>query len=43
VSVVPLPYDVDAFSIDLLHTRRAMTDPALRWFIELVNRVCRKL
>ena len=43
VSVVPLPYEVDAFPIDLLHTRRAMTDPALRWFIELVNRVCRKL
>lgn len=43
VSVVPLPYDVEAFTIDLLHTRRAMADPALRWFIELVNRVCRNL
>ncbi|UQD76054.1 LysR family transcriptional regulator [Bradyrhizobium japonicum] len=40
VSVVPIPYDVEPFTIDLLHTRRAMADPALRWFIELVNRVC---
>lgn len=43
VSVVPVPYDVEAFNIDLLHTRRAMADPALRWFIELVNRVCKEL
>jgi len=43
VSVVPVPYDVEAFNIDLLHTRRAMADPALRWFIELVSRVCRDL
>jgi len=43
VSVVPLPYDVGAFTIDLLHTRRAMADPALRWFIDLVDRVCREL
>jgi DNA-binding transcriptional LysR family regulator len=40
VSVVPIPYDVEPFTIDLLHTRRAMANPALRWFIELVNRVC---
>ncbi|MGY4502177.1 DNA-binding transcriptional LysR family regulator [Bradyrhizobium sp. GM24.11] len=43
VSVVPVPYDVEAFTIDLLYTRRATTDPALRWFIELVNRVCKEL
>lgn len=43
VSVVSLPYDVEAFTIDLLHTRRAMADPALRWLIELVVRVCRSL
>lgn len=43
VSVVPLPYDVEVFTIDLLHTRRAMADPALRWFIELVNRIGGKL
>lgn len=43
VSVVPLPYDVEAFTIDVVHTRRAMADPALRWFIELVIRVCRSL
>lgn len=43
VSVVSLPYDVEAFTIDLLHTRRAMADPALRWLVELVVRVCRSL
>jgi DNA-binding transcriptional LysR family regulator len=43
VSVAPVPYDVEPFTIDLLHTRRAMADPALRWFIELVNRVCKEL
>jgi DNA-binding transcriptional LysR family regulator len=43
VSIVPVPYDVEAFTIDLLHTRRAMADPALRWFIELVSRACREL
>ncbi len=43
VSVTPVPYDVEAFTIDLLHTRRAMADPALRWFIDLVNRVCEGL
>ncbi|MCK1274611.1 LysR family transcriptional regulator [Bradyrhizobium sp. 61] len=43
VSIVPVPYDVEAFTIDLLHTRRAMADPALRWFIKLVGRVCREL
>ncbi len=42
VSIVPVPYDVEAFTIDVLHTRRAMADPALRWFIELVSRVCRE-
>ncbi|MBC9876598.1 LysR family transcriptional regulator [Bradyrhizobium sp. INPA01-394B] len=43
VSVVPVPYDVDAFNIDLLHTRRAAADPALRWFIEVVGRVCKEI
>lgn len=43
VSVGPVPYDVEAFTIDLLYTRRATTDPALRWFIALVDRVCKKL
>ncbi|WP_187434767.1 hypothetical protein [Bradyrhizobium cytisi] len=42
VSIVPVPYDVEAFTIDLLHTRRAVADPALRWFIELVDRVCKE-
>ncbi|WP_051311126.1 LysR substrate-binding domain-containing protein [Bradyrhizobium sp. Cp5.3] len=43
VSIAPVPYDVEAFTIDLLHTRRAAANPALRWFIELVNRVCKTL
>ncbi|MBW7973924.1 LysR family transcriptional regulator [Bradyrhizobium sp. BR 10289] len=43
VSVVPVPYDVEPFAIDLLHTRRAMADPPLRWFIELVGRVCKEI
>lgn len=43
VSIAPVPYDVAPFAIDLLHTRRAMTNPARRWFIALVNRVCTKL
>jgi DNA-binding transcriptional LysR family regulator len=43
ISVVPVPYDVEAFNIDLLHTRRAMTDPALRWLVELVSRVCKEI
>lgn len=41
VAVVPLPYDVPAFTIDLMHTRRVMADPALRWFIEMISRVCK--
>ena len=32
-----------AFTIELLHTRRAMADPALRWFIEMVDRVCKSI
>ncbi|MDI4234002.1 hypothetical protein OZ411_14375 [Bradyrhizobium sp. Arg237L] len=43
VSVVPIPYGAERFTIDLLHTRRAMNDPTLRWFSELVSRVCKKL
>jgi DNA-binding transcriptional LysR family regulator len=43
VSISPVPYDIEPFGIDLLHTRRAVADPALGWFIDLVNRVCKKL
>ncbi|MDI4236704.1 LysR family transcriptional regulator [Bradyrhizobium sp. Arg237L] len=43
VSIAPVPYDVEAFTIDLLHTRRAAANPALRWFIALINRVCKEL
>ena len=41
VTVVPLPYDIPAFTIDLIHARRAMADPALRWFTEMISRVCK--
>ncbi|MGH6712243.1 MAG: LysR substrate-binding domain-containing protein [Bradyrhizobium sp.] len=40
VAVVPLPYDVPAFTINLMHTGHAMADPALRWFIEMISRAC---
>lgn len=43
VSIARVPYDVEPFTIDLLHTHRAAADPALRWFIDLVDRVCKKL
>lgn len=43
VAIVPLPYDVAPFAIDLLHPRRAMADPALRWLIGMIDRTCREL
>jgi hypothetical protein len=41
VAVVPLPYEVTAFTIDLIHARGAMADPTLRRFIEIIDRVCK--
>ncbi|CAN7283236.1 LysR family transcriptional regulator [Bosea sp. LjRoot237] len=43
VTLVPLPYEVPAFAIDLLHSRRATTDPALTWFLATIERVGRSL
>ena len=43
VAIVPLPYEVPAFTIELIHARRAMADPALCWFIEMVDRVCKSI
>jgi len=36
VAVSPLPCKVPAFDIDLLHARRALSDPALRWFTDAI-------
>jgi DNA-binding transcriptional LysR family regulator len=38
VMVLPLPFESPAFAIDLVHARRALADPALRWFVEAVTR-----
>lgn len=34
----PLPFDTPSFSIDLVHARRAVDDPALRWLLNAVGR-----
>lgn len=39
VAVLPLPFESPAFAIDLLHARRALADPALRWLMEAIARV----
>lgn len=36
VAVLPLPCEVPVFDIDLLHARRALADPALRWLMETI-------
>lgn len=43
VTLMPLPYDAPPFAIDLLHSRRATTDPALSWFLAAIERVGRSL
>lgn len=43
VALTPLPYDAPPFGIDLLHSRRATADPALRWFLATIERVGRSL
>ncbi|MFK3781328.1 LysR family transcriptional regulator [Agrobacterium sp. NPDC089420] len=43
VAIVPLPFEVPVFVIELVHTRRAMADPGLRWFIDMVARVGRTI
>lgn len=39
VAVLPLPFESQAFAIDLVHARRALADPALRWLVEAIARV----
>lgn len=36
IAVLPLPCEMPAFDIDLLHSRRALADPALRWLMEAI-------
>ncbi|WID97822.1 LysR family transcriptional regulator [Bosea vestrisii] len=43
VALMPLPYDAPPFAIDLLHSRRATSDPALSWFLATIERVGRSL
>ena len=43
VTLMPLPYDAPAFAIDLLHSRRATSDPALAWFLATIERAGRSL
>ncbi|MBA4223036.1 MAG: LysR family transcriptional regulator [Methylobacterium sp.] len=43
VTLMPLPYDTPPFAIDLLHSRRAASDPALAWFLAAIERVGRAL
>lgn len=43
VALAPLPYDAPPFAIDLLHSRRATSDPALSWFLAAIERVGRSL
>jgi len=43
VALLPLPYDAPPFAIDLLHNRRAAADPALVWFLAMIERVGRSL
>lgn len=43
VTLMPLPFDAPAFAIDLLHSRRATSDPALTWFLAAIERVGRSL
>lgn len=43
VALVPLPYEVSPFAIDLLHSRRVTSDPALAWFLAAIERAGRSL
>lgn len=43
VTLMPLPYDAPPFTIHLLHSRRAASDPALAWFLAAIERIGRSL
>lgn len=39
VAIVPLPFDVPPFAIDLVRTRRGEGLPAIRWLCDLIARI----
>lgn len=43
ITVVAPPIEIPAFAIDLIHTSRAAQDPALRWFLDAVDRCAARL
>ncbi|MHC1945610.1 LysR family transcriptional regulator [Bradyrhizobium sp. UFLA06-06] len=43
IAVVAPPIDIPAFAIDLIHPSRAARDPALRWFLDAVDRCAGRL
>lgn len=43
VALMPLPYEVPPFAIDLLHRRRVTSDPALAWLLAAIERAGRSL
>ncbi|NEU98493.1 LysR family transcriptional regulator [Bradyrhizobium sp. UFLA 03-164] len=43
IAVVVPPLDIPAFAIDLIHLSRATDDPALRWFLDAVDRCARPI
>ncbi|MGY4475323.1 LysR substrate-binding domain-containing protein [Bradyrhizobium sp. USDA 3364] len=43
IAVVAPPIEIPAFAIDLIHTGRAAQDPALRWFLDAVDRSASRL
>jgi DNA-binding transcriptional LysR family regulator len=43
VTIVPLPYDVPAFAIDLLCARRATSNTSTQWLMDLIVATCGSL
>lgn len=43
VAIIPLPYEVPAFAVDMIYTRRATSNAALPWLIERIVRTCREI
>ncbi|MGF6310954.1 LysR family transcriptional regulator [Bradyrhizobium sp. I1.14.4] len=43
IAVIMPPIDIPAFVIDLIHLSRAADDPALRWFLDAVDRCAGRL
>lgn len=43
VAIVPPPFDIPGFAIDLIHVNRNVDDSALRWFVNAVDRCVSRL